>query len=236
MKAIQKLKDLDIKAPPARKTRIRDGITVPEDPVFEKAYSAVRNAIIPSKTKEISFQILNRTLWTNNKAFKTGLMDDSNCPYCGEVETIEHLVLNCDNYSYPLWHMAGKALTEIFGRLKGGEGALDMGSINLTYRNILYHEIPYGVSNGRPTRRERDLYLLIVMEIKRDIYYRKVANTPSTIGMVPALNRAMHLVHLLKKIKSYLQYISAHIWKDAIMAIQHSLNSLMDPNNHIADV
>ena len=63
-----------------------------------------------------------------------------------------------------------------------------------------------------------------------------LANTPSTNGMVPALNRAMHLVHLLKKVKSYLQYISAHIWKDAIMAIQQSLNSLMDPNNHNFDV
>jgi len=92
------------------------------------------------------------------------------------------------------------------------------------------------VTNGRPTRRERDLYLFIVMEIKRDIYHRKVANTQSTIEMVPALNRAMHLVHLLKKIKSYLQYISTFIWKDAIMAIQHTLNSLMDPNNYNTDI
>jgi hypothetical protein len=41
----------------------------------QNCYSPILSYLLPSKTKETAFQILNRTVWTNNKAFKSGTSD-----------------------------------------------------------------------------------------------------------------------------------------------------------------
>jgi len=51
-----------IKKAPAYNSRIRDRIMVPETGTFISAYGILNNPIVPLKTKEISFKILNRTL------------------------------------------------------------------------------------------------------------------------------------------------------------------------------
>jgi hypothetical protein len=53
----------------------------------------------PSKTKKITFQTLNRTMRTCNKTYKSGLSLDTKCLRCEEPETMEHLLLACENYS-----------------------------------------------------------------------------------------------------------------------------------------
>ncbi len=35
--------------------------------------------ILPSDTKETVFQALNRTMWAQNKAFKSGMVMDAKC-------------------------------------------------------------------------------------------------------------------------------------------------------------
>jgi hypothetical protein len=64
---------------------------------FNKAYNIIQLSSLPSKTKETSFQILNRTIWTNNKAYKSGARENPDCEYCGQAETMEHLIHDCKN-------------------------------------------------------------------------------------------------------------------------------------------
>ena len=94
-----KLVDKTIDAPPALATRIRDRTCYVEKQDFINAYLHIKNPLLCSKTKENSFQTLNRTIWTNNKAFKSGMREDPDCPYCAEVETMEHLYFGCKLYS-----------------------------------------------------------------------------------------------------------------------------------------
>jgi hypothetical protein len=79
-----------IRIAPAYQTRVRDGIYRPGKDTFQAAYKILDLTDIPSKTKETTFEILNRTIWTNNKAFKSGVTDSPNCERCGETETMEH--------------------------------------------------------------------------------------------------------------------------------------------------
>jgi hypothetical protein len=57
---------------PSYSTRQRNGITLPQRVTFLNAYKVLHMSLLPSKTKEKVFQILNRTIWTQNKAFKSG--------------------------------------------------------------------------------------------------------------------------------------------------------------------
>jgi len=57
---------------PAYQTRIRDGVYRPDKETFHAAYKVLEMPSIPSKTKEIAFDVLNCIVWTNNKAFKYG--------------------------------------------------------------------------------------------------------------------------------------------------------------------
>ncbi len=51
----------------------RDGVYVPERQTLVDSFKVLSLPYLSSKTKEVAFQILNRTVWTNNKSFKSGL-------------------------------------------------------------------------------------------------------------------------------------------------------------------
>ncbi len=79
----RELLDAAIGVAPAFNTRIRDNLTVrPSQRDFTNAYNILRLLVITSKTRETAFQILNRTIWTNNKAFKSRLRPDPFCERC----------------------------------------------------------------------------------------------------------------------------------------------------------
>jgi len=123
---------------PAYNTRIRDSIMVPDTNTFISAYGILNNPIVPLKTKEISFQILNRTLWTNNKAHKSHMSDSNLCRFCDEIETIEHAIMQCENYAARQWEMLGQLLTEYIRQRN-----TDTPCIQLTYLTVIYNkEIP----------------------------------------------------------------------------------------------
>jgi len=107
--------------------------------LLKKAYDVCSITMLASKTKEISFQILNRTLWSNNKAFKSNMIDDDTCYFCDEIADTEHIILNCDVFSYAIWSDFEKFLTIMFSHpfFEIPEGNR---TIRLTYRNIIYHE------------------------------------------------------------------------------------------------
>jgi hypothetical protein len=60
--------------------------------------------------KETTFQVLNRTIWTRNKAFKIGLTPDPTCLRCEAPETTEHIYI-CNHYSAKAWALLGWAFT-----------------------------------------------------------------------------------------------------------------------------
>ncbi len=88
---------------PAYATRQRDSVFYPSPKTFTDAYKVIEIGLMPNKTKETSFQILNRTIWTNRKAFRSRLADSASCDRCEEEETMEHLLYGCENYSAVIW-------------------------------------------------------------------------------------------------------------------------------------
>ncbi len=110
---------------------------LPTTETFNKAYNIIQLSSLPSKTKETSFQILNRTIWTNNKAHKSGARENPDCEYCGQAETMEHLIHDCENYSTPLWLELGESLTQTLRTITGK----DMAEIRFTPLEIIYNKI-----------------------------------------------------------------------------------------------
>jgi hypothetical protein len=51
-----------IQVPPSYSTSQRDGITLPQRVTFLNAYKVLHMSLLPSKTKETVFQVLNRTI------------------------------------------------------------------------------------------------------------------------------------------------------------------------------
>jgi hypothetical protein len=93
-----KLLDTTIGVAPAYRTRIRDNIAVcPIQRMFNNAYHVLRLPAPTSKTCETAFQVLNHTIWTNNKAYKSRTRPDQNCERCGKTKTMEHLLCECEN-------------------------------------------------------------------------------------------------------------------------------------------
>jgi hypothetical protein len=72
--------------PTSYTTHQRDGITLPQQATFLNAYKELSLSILPSKTKETVFQILNRTIWKQKKAFKSDVAEDALWPLMCENE------------------------------------------------------------------------------------------------------------------------------------------------------
>ena len=85
-------------------------------------YLNIIKSDIPSKTKETSFNILNRTCWTNQKRYKSliannmGEEGQKNCSLCNRVETTQHLIFECQEYAEGLWEIMGNIISEISGK------------------------------------------------------------------------------------------------------------------------
>jgi hypothetical protein len=75
----RELLDTDIGVAPAYNTRIRNDINIP---VFKPSTMPTIFFDYPqftSKTREMTFQVLNRTVRTKNKAYKSQMRLDPNC-------------------------------------------------------------------------------------------------------------------------------------------------------------
>ncbi len=82
----------------------------PQITTFFTAYKILTLPLLPSKTKETTFQMLNRMIWTANKANKSGKSLDPIC-HCKELETMRHLLGSCENDLAKIWAPAKHALT-----------------------------------------------------------------------------------------------------------------------------
>jgi hypothetical protein len=81
-----------MKLPPAYSIQERDDVYVPERQAFKDAFRVLSLPLLSSKVKETAFQILNRMVLFNNKAFKSGLQDSPLCSHCEETKSMEHLL------------------------------------------------------------------------------------------------------------------------------------------------
>ena len=188
---------------PSYQTRIRDGVYHPDRQTFMDAYKVLNLQIIPSKTKEVAFEVLNRTIWTNNKAFKSNRCDSPNCQLCGQTETMEHLLHSCPHYSEKVWAEASSALTAALQKTT----ATDVAQLHLTPREIVFNAIHPSIQLHVQDDKARKSLILLVQEIKRNIIYRRMnPSTSARNGTVELLRIRAHLLNTIKKTLSFLDY------------------------------
>jgi hypothetical protein len=197
----QKLQKI-IQVPPSYTTRQRDGITLPQRATFVNAYKVLHLSLLPSKTKETVFQILNRTIWTQNKAFKSGRATDARCYRCEEIETMEHLLYCCEHYSAKIWDLAGKSLTLALSHYSGEY----IPAVVLTPLEIIFNKPHPSILLHIPDATTRKVLILLLQEIKRDIVYRRAQlQEPRRREELHPRIQA-HLISVINKISSLLEY------------------------------
>ncbi len=188
--------------PPAFGTRERDGVYVPEQQTFLDSFKVLSLPYLSSKTKEVAFQILNRTVWTNNKSYKSGLGPSPQCHRCEEIETMEHLLYLCPNYSEGLWAEFGRALTQTITQYANEYTA----RIELTPKEIIYNKPHPAILLRIPDKLVRYCILALVQEIKRNIIYRRMQLTEPSRQEVSRLRLQAHLLSVIQKLISLLEY------------------------------
>jgi hypothetical protein len=142
---------------------------LPRRDTFLNVYKMLSMSLLLSKTKETTFQILNRTIWTQNKAFKSGMATEATCFRCDEVETMEHLLYGYENYSANIWAMAGRVLTLSLSRHSGDF----IPRIDLTPLEIVFNKPHPSILLHVPDGTTRKVLILFLQEIKRDIIFRQ---------------------------------------------------------------
>jgi len=208
----------EIAIAPAYMTRIRDNIFVPTKEIFTQSFAILNNNLIPQKTKEISFQIINRTLWTNNKAYKSNKRNDDNCRFCLQTETVEHAILQCENYASLQWETLGDLITK-YVRKTSPTAA----SFQLNYQNIIYNKEIENISHYIKDKNVRKTFMLLIAEMKRCIYRHRSQSESIQNSPVLEVRRIAHIISVIKKIIKYLEYLSCLKWQSAI-------NMLIDLN------
>jgi hypothetical protein len=125
--------------------------------------------MLPSKMKETTFQILNRTIWTRNKAFKSGLAHDPTCLRCKAPETtLDHLLYNCEHHSAKIWTLLGRALTFSLS----WETSEYIPAISLTPLEIVFNKPHPSLLLHFHDSNTWKAVSLLLQEVKHDIVFR----------------------------------------------------------------
>ena len=201
---------------PAYRTREKDGVYRPDEDTFTAGYKILEGPLLPSKTKEMAFEVLNRTIWTNNKAYKSGLTQSPNCDRCGQTETMEHLLHDCEYYSTPLWEEVGAMITAGIQERKGEEVA----RMALTAREIIFNAPHPSLKVHVLDSNARKAVLLLIQEVKRSIVHKRMNPTTRHNQPTPRARLQAHLLATACKIKSYLQYIGTSDYNEAALLME----------------
>jgi hypothetical protein len=62
-----------------------------------------------SKLRNIYFRLINRDFFTHSRMKKYNMVESDKCPRCGQIETINHLLWECD-HSKKIWSLFNKLL------------------------------------------------------------------------------------------------------------------------------
>ena len=188
-----------LEGPPSYKTRKRDKYALPPLHTYMTGYLNIVKSDIPSKTKEISFNILNRMCWTNQKRYKSlaannmGEEGIKNCSLCCQVETTQHLIFECQEYSEGLWEIMSKVISEITGK-----------NIQIHIFNVMYNIKIREVEN-----KIEQIVFTWIQEVKRYIVCKRYLRETKTSlrNIIYDKNRLVsHLNIVLNKIKSLSKY------------------------------
>jgi hypothetical protein len=212
--------DDEIKVAPAYHTRIRDNIQIrPTLQIFNNAFHLLRLSSLTSKTRETAFQILNRTVWTNNKAFKSRMRDNPNCERCGHPETMEHMICECLYYAQPLWIKLGETVTKYLNSVSTDH----VPRVEHSQLNIIFNVPHPSLILHVPDKLSRNTLLILTQEIKRDIIYRRLNLPPSANRASDPARLAAHLNLTLQRHHSYLQYIGLLKYVKATQMLQRMM-------------
>ncbi len=211
--------------PPAFGTRERDGVYIPERQTFVDSFRVLSLPYLSSKTKEVAFQILNRTVWTNNKSFKSGLSASPQCHRCEEVETMEHLIYLCPSYAEKLWAEFGLALTQTITQFTNEYTA----RIELSPKEIIYNKPHPAILLRISDKLVRCSILVIIQEIKRNIIFRRMQLTEPSRQEVPRLSLQAHLLLVTQKLISLLEY-QGIVQNNTPISFLTALNTVISSN------
>ena len=82
---------------------------------------------------------MNRTIWTNNKEFKSGMRNDPDCQYCGEVETMEHMYYGSENFAENQWLYLSRYLTTLAMSKYNSQLPIFITFIFITFKSIFFN-------------------------------------------------------------------------------------------------
>jgi hypothetical protein len=146
---------------------------------------------------------LNRTVWTNNKAYKSGMAESANCEYCAEIETMEHLIYGCENYSALVWNELSAVATEYTRQAVGH----DVARIALTPREIIFNAQHPSIKHHLAMHSGQHTLQMLVQEIKREIIYRRMNIRPAQRGRVaPMVKVQACIISTIQKMISLQEY------------------------------
>lgn len=122
--------------PPSYFTRRREGYPLPPLGEFMRRCQNIMCLDIPSKTKETAFLIMNRQIWTSKK----GSLVNANrgieggrgeCSLCAQIENTQHLLMECEAYSFKIWEILSKTINEL--KIHKGHAQLKLHTYNVMY-------------------------------------------------------------------------------------------------------
>jgi hypothetical protein len=148
-----------LKGPPSYFTRQSEGYALPSLNNYMQGYNNIMAADVPLRSKEISFQIMNRQCWTNQKAYWAGMSEGSVCDICGETENTYHLLMGCEGYSSIIWATLRDIVNDWIGK-----------DVQFTTYQVLYGQRYIGIGKAYG----KFLYE-ITMEIKRGIIVKRMS-------------------------------------------------------------
>jgi hypothetical protein len=215
--------DTSIGTAPVYATRQRDGVFYTSQKTF--TYKVIEIGSLPNKTRETSFQILNRTIWTNRKAFRSRLADSASCDRCEEEETMEHLLSGCENYSAVVWREFSTLITITLAHIAGHPVA----RMDHTRKEIIYNLPHPSIVLYISDPPSRIVLLHLVQEIKHDIIHRRM-NITLPRGPIPLLRIHAHLLSVITKVASQMDYQGSkpqsdmmHIMRIMTGTLQHMI-------------
>ncbi len=162
--------DAGIGVAPKYETRIRDNIHIrPTVLTFNNAYQLLCLPSLTSKTRETAFQVLNRTIWTNKKAFKSKMRNNPDCERCGIAETMEHALCECLHYS----QLLRIRLREVITRYLNLVSTHHVPKVEFSQLNVIYNVPHPSILTHMRDKLSRNTLLMLTQEIKRDVISRE---------------------------------------------------------------
>ena len=69
--------------------------TTSENICWNHIFQSIRETSKEIKLQEFHFKVIHRIFVTKKELFRFKIMEDGDCIYCGEMDSIDHLLINC---------------------------------------------------------------------------------------------------------------------------------------------